>query len=252
MEHMNPTGMTHCAGCNHEIHPTASTCPNCGAPQRKRKYKSKSVAAILAFFLGAFGVHRFYLGQWWGIFYLLFCWTTIPGIIALIEFIVFLVTGHERWDEKYNEGKPPSPVEGPGGGMIAVIVIVGVMAASVLFGVIAAIMLPAYQDYTSRSHVSEAMLEVGRVKISVAEYMMIQQSMPGNNAALGLDEPYLTQSEHQVFISDSGIELVLKDMGTGLGGKSIWLMPDNENGQFVWVCFSETIPPRLLPMSCRQ
>jgi len=41
------------------------------------------------------------LGQWWGIFYLLFCWTFIPSIIAFIEGIVFLVTDDDAWNAKY-------------------------------------------------------------------------------------------------------------------------------------------------------
>lgn len=35
--------------------------------------KNRYVAAILAFFLGGLGVHKFYLGKWTGIFYLVLC-----------------------------------------------------------------------------------------------------------------------------------------------------------------------------------
>src|SRR5690554_3028666 len=38
--------------------------------------KSKTTAGLLAIFLGAFGIHKFYLGRTgMGILYLLFCWT---------------------------------------------------------------------------------------------------------------------------------------------------------------------------------
>ncbi|RKO71209.1 TM2 domain-containing protein [Sphingobacterium puteale] len=41
--------------------------------------KDKTTAALMAFFLGGFGAHRFYLGQiGLGFLYLLFCWTLIP------------------------------------------------------------------------------------------------------------------------------------------------------------------------------
>jgi len=54
--------------------------------------KSKIVAGILAILLGGLGVHRFYMGHIGkGILYLLFCWTGIPGILALIEGVMFLV-----------------------------------------------------------------------------------------------------------------------------------------------------------------
>lgn len=48
--------------------------------------KSVGVAVLLALFLGGLGIHKFYLGKTsLGIIYLLFFWTLIPGIIALIE-----------------------------------------------------------------------------------------------------------------------------------------------------------------------
>ena len=50
--------------------------------------KNRYVAALLAFFLGGLGVHKFYLGKWTGIFYLALCWTYIPSIIALVEAIL--------------------------------------------------------------------------------------------------------------------------------------------------------------------
>ena len=63
--------------------------------------KDKNVAALLAFFLGAFGVHRFYLGQiGLGIFYILFFW--ISWFIGLIDFIVLLAMDQKEFDFKYN------------------------------------------------------------------------------------------------------------------------------------------------------
>ena len=64
--------------------------------------KSKIVAFILAWFLGGFGGHKFYLnrvGQ--GLIYLIFCWTFIPAIIAFIEGIVYLTMTDERFWQKY-------------------------------------------------------------------------------------------------------------------------------------------------------
>jgi len=49
------------------------------------------------------GIHKFYLdkpGQ--GIFYVLFFWTFIPGIIAFFEILVYLGMTQKTFDEKYN------------------------------------------------------------------------------------------------------------------------------------------------------
>ncbi len=53
--------------------------------------KNKIAAGLLAIFLGAFGIHKFYLGQTgWGILYILFFWTGIPGFVGFIEGIIYL------------------------------------------------------------------------------------------------------------------------------------------------------------------
>jgi TM2 domain-containing membrane protein YozV len=71
--------------------------------------KTKTTAAVLAFFLGGLGVHRFYLGQTGlGLVYLFFCWTLIPAIVAFIDFIVFLAMDVKAFDAKYNR-----PAGGP-------------------------------------------------------------------------------------------------------------------------------------------
>lgn len=64
--------------------------------------KSRFVAALLAFFLGGIGIHKFYLGQTgWGIIYLLFCWTFIPMLIAPIEGILYLLSTERAFALKY-------------------------------------------------------------------------------------------------------------------------------------------------------
>ena len=65
--------------------------------------RTKWVAAILAFLLGGFGAHKFYLWektQWF--IYLLFFWTYIPAVIALVEFIVLITMSKENFNLKYN------------------------------------------------------------------------------------------------------------------------------------------------------
>lgn len=64
--------------------------------------KNKWVAILLAFFLGGFGIHKFYLGKpVWGVVYLLLCWTYIPSIIALVEAIIMLAQSDEKFAQKH-------------------------------------------------------------------------------------------------------------------------------------------------------
>lgn len=65
--------------------------------------KNKMTAAIIAFFLGSIGIHKFYLGRTMaGVLYLVFCWTGIPALLALIDFIVLLTMNEHDFDLKYN------------------------------------------------------------------------------------------------------------------------------------------------------
>lgn len=65
--------------------------------------KNKPLATLLAFTLGMFGVHRFYLQQkklgWW---YLGFSWTLIPLIIGWIDGFVFLFMSYAVFNRKYS------------------------------------------------------------------------------------------------------------------------------------------------------
>lgn len=97
-----------CSDCGEAIKLKAELCPHCGCRQKGAAStlapngKSRIATALLAFFLGAFGVHKFYLGQIGrGFLYLLFFWTAIPAIIAFVEFIIFLVMSDEEFVAKY-------------------------------------------------------------------------------------------------------------------------------------------------------
>ncbi len=65
------------------------------------KKKNRIVAALLALFLGGLGIHKFYLGKvGTGIIYLIFCWTGIPSIIAIIEAIIYLTMSDAKFAQK--------------------------------------------------------------------------------------------------------------------------------------------------------
>ena len=100
-----------CRGCGSIIHDNALACPKCGAPQRlaatfdgqlQKSSRDKTVAAVLAIFLGSFGVHKFYLGSiFLGFLYLLFFWTLIPGLIGFCEGIYYLTLNDDEFSRKF-------------------------------------------------------------------------------------------------------------------------------------------------------
>lgn len=75
--------------------------------------KSKVAAALLAFFLGVLGVHKFYLGKTGAGFIMLLCGTigwflVLPGVIvaliAFIEFIIYLTKSDQQFHQDYVVG----------------------------------------------------------------------------------------------------------------------------------------------------
>ena len=69
-----------------------------------KKTKDKSLVVILALLLGGFGIHYFYLGKnMLGVLMILFCWTGIPLLIAIIDFIRFACMSEAVFDKRYNQ-----------------------------------------------------------------------------------------------------------------------------------------------------
>jgi len=94
-----------CFQCGALLAQMAELCPKCGVRQQigpAHTGKNRLTAALLALFLGGLGAHKFYLGEnFMGVIYLLFCWTFIPAIAALVEAIIFLTMSDERFSRKY-------------------------------------------------------------------------------------------------------------------------------------------------------
>ena len=64
--------------------------------------RNRSIAALLAIFLGGIGAHKFYIGQTaQGVLYLLFFWTFIPAFIGLVEGVIYLTMTDDAFAAKY-------------------------------------------------------------------------------------------------------------------------------------------------------
>lgn len=95
---------------------------------------SKTALLLLTFFLGGFGVHKFYLARnIQGILYLLFCWTGIPGLIAMVEFFIYVFTSQEKLNSRYKTGSTP---------LVIITAVFGPIFFMALAGIIAAIAIP--------------------------------------------------------------------------------------------------------------
>jgi TM2 domain-containing membrane protein YozV/ribosomal protein L40E len=86
--------MIYCTTCGAHMAKSAPACPKCGAPNAlsapQTSQKTMVAAALLCFFLGTIGIHRFYVGKiWTGILMIL----TLGGfgIWTIIDFVRIIV-----------------------------------------------------------------------------------------------------------------------------------------------------------------
>lgn len=95
---------TFCQGCGQGLVATAAVCPKCGTPTRNSTIggvsdKSRTVASVLCFFLGGFGVHRFYVGKVGTGVAMIFTLGGL-GIWVLIDFIMILAGSFRDVDRR--------------------------------------------------------------------------------------------------------------------------------------------------------
>lgn len=93
-------GVNYCQNCGQQVQPGAEVCLNCGVSVKSQvasaDAKSKMVAGLLGIFLGAFGVHNFYLG-YTSKAVLQLCLSILGIILSCIVIGAFLVLGIEIW-----------------------------------------------------------------------------------------------------------------------------------------------------------
>lgn len=153
----------------------------------------------------------------------------------------------------YASAVQPAPKSGLSGCMIALIV--GAVVAVPMVAILAAIALPAYQDYSLRARTSAALTEAAPLKANIATYLAGNPTCPSNgDADFGAPETYASAHLASItlgtFESDRcGMELILRNAGNDrLDGKKVWLEYDPSASS--WQCSSE-IDDKYLPANCR-
>ena len=135
--------------------------------------------------------------------------------------------------------------------------LIELMIVVAIIAILAAIALPAYQDYVARSQLSEAMSLTSGARTAVAEYYAERGAMPANNTAAGLSNASSITGRYvqQVSVGNNGvISATMKGAGSAsakIASGVLTLTPNDEGGSISWVCGSSTIADKYLPSSCR-
>jgi len=82
--------------------------------------------------------------------------------------------------------------------------LIELMIVVAILAILMAIAIPAYQDYTIRSQVSEGMTLAGGARTAVAEFWTDRGDFPGSNASAGLSSSTSIQGEYVTGVTVSG------------------------------------------------
>ena len=138
--------------------------------------------------------------------------------------------------------------------------LIELMIVVAIIGILAAIALPAYQDYTVRAKVSEVVLAASGMKVDIAEWYQTKGSLPLNNSiSIGTESKYVqsvrwngsailaeVRNIPQITTAGAAIQLTA-GTGANAGGTGIGA----GEGQIVWTCSAAGIQNKYLPSECK-
>jgi type IV pilus assembly protein PilA len=147
-----------------------------------------------------------------------------------------------------------APKKGMSGCLIALLVCA--VVAVPMLGILAAIALPAYNDYVQRAKVAEAMASVAALKLTVTEFHMREGRCPDNDSSeIAPLVAQLTQSPRVSAVRVGSLEggrcafeITLRGLGAQ-DGKTILFEASEDASQ--WDCSGGDLPARYRPMQCR-
>lgn len=132
--------------------------------------------------------------------------------------------------------------------------LIELMIVVAIIGILAAVAIPAYQDYTIRAQVSEGLQLASGAKVAVEEFYAENGSWPSNNADASLPDQHdiIGKYTEHVSAKDNVIEIKYEgDAHQSIHGNKIVLTATDNNGSISWACSGDGIDPNRLPAACR-
>ncbi|MCB1917759.1 MAG: pilin [Rhodocyclaceae bacterium] len=136
--------------------------------------------------------------------------------------------------------------------------LIELMIVVAIIGILAAVALPAYQDYTIRSKVSEGLTLAAAAKAAVTETNASTGALPATNAAAGLPAAADISGNSVTSVGVGANGVITITYNATLGGSpsfnnsTIALTPTVTNGSVTWACaVDDATKNKYVPANCR-
>lgn len=133
--------------------------------------------------------------------------------------------------------------------------LIELMIVVAIIGILAAVAIPAYQDYTIRAKVTEGLSLASAGKTAVSEYYASNGTLPGTNTEAGMaaSTSISGNSVRHVSVGADGVIEVEFSAPAQIDGSTLVMTPTTSAGQITWSCTGggADLPGQYRPSSCR-